>query len=161
MQMHDIDFLQPGQRPGKKRRDDGKVFATSLAMEKVVSAPRVIRSCFPISTTSISLVGSLSKSTMLAAPLPLGSRVHGQGDVGLSEREHHWFHRPSSRLASPPPAPCGYRQASFQAWPRPDKSSTPACFAIVAAVRGLSPVIMTVRKPHLPQAREAFAHTQA
>jgi hypothetical protein len=33
----------------------------------VVSAPRVIRSCLPISTTSISLVGSESRSTMLPA----------------------------------------------------------------------------------------------
>src|SRR5215471_2168872 len=34
-----------------------KYLATSLAMEKVVSAPRVIRSCLPISTISMSLVG--------------------------------------------------------------------------------------------------------
>src|SRR5438270_813504 len=41
--------------------------ATSLAMENVVNAPRVISSCLPISTTSISLVGSLSRSIMLPA----------------------------------------------------------------------------------------------
>ena len=46
-----------------------KYLATSLAMENVVSAPRVISSCLPISTTSISLVGSLSRSTMLPASL--------------------------------------------------------------------------------------------
>src|ERR1700730_2207914 len=39
-----------------------KYFATSLAIEKVVSAPRVIRSCLPISTISMSFVGSLSRS---------------------------------------------------------------------------------------------------
>src|SRR3954449_11755402 len=44
-----------------------KYFATSLAIEKVVSAPRVISNCLPISTISISLVGSLSRSTMLPA----------------------------------------------------------------------------------------------
>src|SRR5712692_9843289 len=44
-----------------------KYFATSLAIEKVVSAPRVISSCLPISTTSISLVGLESRSTMLPA----------------------------------------------------------------------------------------------
>src|ERR1700757_691859 len=44
-----------------------KYFATSLAMEKVVSAPRVISNCLPISTTSISLVGLESRSTMLPA----------------------------------------------------------------------------------------------
>ena len=44
-----------------------KYLATSLAIENVVSAPRVIRSCLPISTTSISLVGFESRSTMLPA----------------------------------------------------------------------------------------------
>src|SRR5512147_1257246 len=44
-----------------------KYLATSLAIEKVVSAPRVISSCLPISTISMSLVGSLSRSTMLPA----------------------------------------------------------------------------------------------
>ncbi|MCY1553326.1 hypothetical protein D9M68_897970 [compost metagenome] len=46
-----------------------KYLATSLAIEKVVSVPLVINNCFPISTISISLVGSLSKSTMLPASL--------------------------------------------------------------------------------------------
>src|ERR1700759_766833 len=44
-----------------------KYLATSLAIENVVSAPRVIKSCLPISTTSISLVGLESRSTMLPA----------------------------------------------------------------------------------------------
>src|ERR671922_9371 len=44
-----------------------KYLAMSFAIEKVVSAPRVIRSCLPISTISMSLVGSLSRSTMLPA----------------------------------------------------------------------------------------------
>ena len=46
-----------------------KYLATSLASEKVVSAPRVISSCLPISTMSISLVGLESRSTMLPASL--------------------------------------------------------------------------------------------
>ena len=46
-----------------------KYFATSLAIENVVSAPRVISSCLPISTISISLVGFESRSTMLPASL--------------------------------------------------------------------------------------------
>ena len=46
-----------------------KYLATSLAMLKVVSAPRVISICLPVSTTSISLVGLLSRSTMLLASL--------------------------------------------------------------------------------------------
>ena len=44
-----------------------KYFATSLAMEKVVRLPRVIKSCLPMRTMSISFVGEESKSTMLPA----------------------------------------------------------------------------------------------
>ena len=46
-----------------------KYLATSLAIEKVVSAPRVISSCLPTSITSSSLVGFESRSTMLPASL--------------------------------------------------------------------------------------------
>ena len=46
-----------------------KYFATSFAIENVVSEPRVIRSCLPISTMSMSLVGSESRSTMFPASL--------------------------------------------------------------------------------------------
>ena len=44
-----------------------KYFATSFAIENVVSEPRVIRSCLPTSTISISFVGFESRSTMLPA----------------------------------------------------------------------------------------------
>ena len=40
-----------------------KYFATSLAMEKVVRLPRVIKSCLPMRTMSISFVGEYSSST--------------------------------------------------------------------------------------------------
>ena len=46
-----------------------KYLATSLAIENVVSEPRVISSCLPISTISMSLVGLESRSTMLPASL--------------------------------------------------------------------------------------------
>ena len=46
-----------------------KYLAISLAMEKVVRLPRVMSSCLPISTTSRILVGSESRSTILAASL--------------------------------------------------------------------------------------------
>ena len=46
-----------------------KYLATSLAIENVVSVPRVISNCLPISTISISLVGFESRSTMLPASL--------------------------------------------------------------------------------------------
>ncbi len=44
-----------------------KYLAMSLAIENVVSEPRVMSSCLPISTTSMSLVGLESRSTMLPA----------------------------------------------------------------------------------------------
>ncbi len=44
-----------------------KYLAMSLAMLNVVSAPRVISSCLPISTISMSFVGFESRSTMLPA----------------------------------------------------------------------------------------------
>src|ERR1700704_5877147 len=44
-----------------------KYFAMSLAIENVVSEPRVISICLPVSTTSINLVGLLSRSPMLPA----------------------------------------------------------------------------------------------
>ena len=46
-----------------------KYLATSFAIENVVSAPRVISSCLPTSTISISFVGLESRSTMLPASL--------------------------------------------------------------------------------------------
>ena len=64
-----------------------KYLATSLAIEKVVSAPRVISSCLPISTISMSLVGSLSRSTMLpASRAATRAGVHGDADIGLGQR---------------------------------------------------------------------------
>ena len=46
-----------------------KYFATSLAMLNVVSEPRVMSSCLPISMISMSFVGLESRSTMLPASL--------------------------------------------------------------------------------------------
>src|SRR3954466_11304617 len=46
-----------------------KYLAMSLAIENVVSAPRVISNCLPISTISMSLVGLESRSTMFPASL--------------------------------------------------------------------------------------------
>ena len=64
-----------------------KYLAMSLAIENVVSAPRVISNCLPISTISMSLVGSLSRSTMLpASRAAMRAGVHGDADIGLGER---------------------------------------------------------------------------
>src|ERR1035437_1058712 len=53
-----------------------KYLATSLAIENVVSDPRVISNCLPMATTSISLVGFESRSTMLPASLAARSEEH-------------------------------------------------------------------------------------
>ena len=125
-----------------------KYLATSLAIENVVSAPRVIRSCLPISTTSISLVGLESRSTMLPAsraacvPVFMATPTSAWASAGASLV-------PSPHIATSLPLACSSRisfsLSSGVAWAR--KSSTPASAAIAAAVIGLSPVIITVRMP--------------
>ena len=125
-----------------------KYLATSLAIEKVVSAPRVIRSCLPISTISMSLVGLLSRSTMLPAsraacvPVFMATPTSAWASAGASLV-------PSPHMATSLPLACSSRislsLSSGVAWAR--KSSTPASAAMAAAVIGLSPVIMTVRMP--------------
>src|ERR1700722_13692462 len=62
-----------------------KYFARSFAMLKVVSEPRVINICFPVSTTSMSFVGLESRSTMLPASLAAWVPVFmgGRGAVVL------------------------------------------------------------------------------
>ena len=84
---HDVEAVELGI--DARRTAPGtiaKYFATSLAIENVVIEPRVMSSCLPMAMTSSSLVGSESRSTMLAASLR-GRRaaVHGQADVGLGE----------------------------------------------------------------------------
>ena len=125
-----------------------KYFATSLAIENVVSAPRVISSCLPISTTSISLVGLESRSTMLPAsraawvPVFMATPTSAWASAGASLV-------PSPHIATSLPLACSSRislsLSSGVACAR--KSSTPASAAIAAAVIGLSPVIMMVRMP--------------
>ena len=56
-----------GNAPTNSAGRMAKYLATSFSMENVVSVPRVISSCLPTSTTSSSLVGSESRSTMLPA----------------------------------------------------------------------------------------------
>jgi hypothetical protein len=115
-------------------------------MENVVSAPRVTRSCLPTSTMSISLVGSLSRSTRLPAslaawvPVFMATPTSASASAGASLV-------PSPVIATSCPAACSARMRSILssgvAWAM--NSSTPASRAIAAAVTGLSPVIMTVR----------------
>ncbi len=125
-----------------------KYFATSLEIENVVSEPRVMSSCLPISTMSMSLVGSLSRSTMFPAslaawvPVFMATPTSACASAGASLV-------PSPVMATRRPPSCSLRirfiLSSGVASAR--KSSTPASSAITPAVIGLSPVIMTVRMP--------------
>ena len=64
-----------------------KYLATSLAIEKVVSEPRVIRSCLPISTISMSLVGiGVEIDHVAGLARGLGAGLHGDADIGLRQR---------------------------------------------------------------------------
>ncbi len=107
-----------------------------------------MRSCLPTSTTSSSLVGFESRSTMLPAslaawvPVFMATPTSAWASAGASLV-------PSPVMATSLPLACSSWMsrilASGVASAR--KSSTPASRAMAAAVRGLSPVIMTVRMP--------------
>ena len=125
-----------------------KYLATSLAMENVVSAPRVISICLPISTISMSLVGLESRSTML--PASLAAEV----PVFMATPTSAWASAGASLVPSPviatslPPS-CSFliRAILSSGVASARKSSTPDSSAMALAVSGLSPVIMTVRMP--------------
>jgi hypothetical protein len=77
----------PGRTPANIAGMMAKYLAMSLAMENVVSEPRVIRSCLPISTISMSLVGFESRSTMFPASFAACVPVFmATPTSGLSER---------------------------------------------------------------------------
>src|SRR4029450_8104494 len=124
-----------------------KYLATSLAIEKVVSDPLVISSCLPMATISMSLVGLESRSTML--PASLAATV----PVFMATPTSAWARAGASLVPSPVmatslPSPCSARISSILrsgvAWAR--KSSTPASLAMAAAVSGVAPVIVAVRR---------------
>src|SRR5215216_6449575 len=82
-----------------------KYFATSLAMENVVSEPRVISSCLPTSTISMSFVGFESRSTMFPAsfaawvPVFIATPTSACASAGASLV-------PSPVIATSLPSPC-------------------------------------------------------
>src|SRR5664280_988774 len=125
-----------------------KNLAMSLVMEKVVSDPRVISSCLPISTMSMSLVGLESRSTMLPAslaawvPLFMATPTSACARAGASLV-------PSPVMATRRPPDCSFLMKAIlsSGVASARKSSTPASAAMAAAVSGLSPVIITVRMP--------------
>src|SRR3954452_7576694 len=63
-----------------------KYLATSLAMENVVSAPRVIRSCLPISTTldQLSRIG-IEIHHVAGLARGLGAALHSDPDIRLRQ----------------------------------------------------------------------------
>ena len=111
-----------------------KYFATSLAIENVVSAPRVMSSCLPMATTSMSLVGSLSRSTML--PASLAAEV----PVFIATPTSAWASAGASLVPSPviatslPPSCSALIRAILSSGvASARKSSTPASAAMAAA----------------------------
>ena len=79
--------LSCGKAPANMAGMMAKYLATSFATEKVVRAPRVMSNCLPISTTSISLVGLESRSTMFPASLAACVPAFmARPDVGLRQR---------------------------------------------------------------------------
>ena len=125
-----------------------KYFATSLATEKVVRAPRVISICLPISTMSMSFVGSESRSTMLpaslaaAVPVFIATPTSAWDSAGASLVPSP--HMPTIR---PPSCSLRIRTSLSSGVASARTSSTPASAAIAFAVTALSPVIITVRMP--------------
>ena len=143
-----LSAFRTGKVPANMAGMMAKYFATSLAIENVVSAPRVISSCFPICTISMSLVGLESRSTMLPASLAACVPVFMATPTSACARAGASL-VPSPVIATSLPWACSLRIKSIfslgVAWAR--KSSTPASVAMAAAVSGLSPVIMTVLIP--------------
>ncbi len=143
-----LSLSRPGWTAANSAGMIAKYLATSLAMENVVSAPRVMRSCLPISTISMSLVGLESRSTML--PASLAAEV----PVFIATPTSAWASAGASLVPSPviatslPPACSRLIRAILSSGvASARKSSTPASSAIALAVSGLSPVIMTVLMP--------------
>ena len=107
-----------------------------------------MRSCLPISTISISFVGFESRSTMFPASFAAWVPVFMATPTSACARAGASF-VPSPVIATSRPAACSRRinaiLSSGVASAR--NSSTPDSSAIAGAVRGLSPVIITVRMP--------------
>jgi hypothetical protein len=137
-----------------------KYFATSLLMLNVVSAPRVISSCLPISTISMSFVGSESRSTMLPAslaawvPVFIATPTSACASAGAS-----FVPSPVIATSRPPllrPPGCTRAFASGVASAR--KSSTPASFGDGRGGEGVVTGDHDGADPHGAQPLEALAH---
>ena len=117
-------------------------------MEKVVRLPLVIRSCLPISTTSRIFVGSLSRSTMLAASLAaVVPEFMARPTLAWASAGASLVPSPVMATILPSACSCLITRILSSGLHSAIKPSTPASFAMVAAVRGLSPVHMMVLMP--------------
>ena len=143
-----LSWSSAGSTPENIAGMMAKYLATSLAIENVVSAPRVMSSCLPISTISMSFVGLESRSTMFPAslaawvPVFMATPTSAWASAGASLV-------PSPVIATSRPPACSRRIRSIlsSGVASARKSSTPASVAMACAVSGLSPVIITVRMP--------------
>ena len=140
-----------GNVPAKSAGIIAKYFATSLAIEKVVKEPLVIKSCFPDFhhfdelggvTIQIHHVGCFFGCLVCPRSWPM---PHLPGP----RLAHRSYHRPSWPPAFHLPVPFGCKPVWSLVWPERESHPRPLALAIVAAVSGLSPVIMTVRRPIL------------
>ena len=119
----------PGKTPANIAGMIAKYLATSLAIENVVSEPRVMRSCLPISTISMSLVGLESRSTMLPASLA--------DDVPV--------------FIATPTSACARAGASLVPSPVIATSRPPSCSRLISAI--LSSGVASARKSSTPASR--------
>ncbi|CAM5436834.1 hypothetical protein SFUMM280S_09553 [Streptomyces fumanus] len=121
-----LSLSRPGYTAANSAGMIAKYLATSLAMENVVNAPRVIRSCLPISTISMSLAGSESRSTMLPASLAADVPVF------IATPTSAWARAGASLVPSPVIA----------------TSRPPACSRLISAI--LSSGVASARKSSTP-----------
>ncbi|CAM5645898.1 hypothetical protein STENM223S_11112 [Streptomyces tendae] len=154
-----LSLSRPGWTAAKSAGMIAKYLATSLAMENVVSAPRVISNCLPISTISMSLVGSESRSTMLPASLAADVPVF------IATPTSAWASAGASLVPSPviatslPPASRLMSAILSSGVASARKSSTPASSAIALAVRVVARD-HDGSDAHAAQLSEAFPHAR-
>src|SRR5580692_3061009 len=136
-----------------------KYLATSLAMENVVSEPRVISNCLATSTTSISLVGLESRSTMLPASLAACVPVFIASPTSACARAGASL-VPSPVIATMCPPRCSRLiSASFSSGvASARKSSTPASAAMAWAVSGVVPGDHHRPDAHVAELPEPLRH---
>ena len=110
-----------GKTPANIAGMIAKYLATSFAIENVVSEPRVISSCLPISTISMSFVGIAVEVDHVAGLFGgLRAGVHRDADVGDASAGASFV--PSPVIATRLPPCCSRLDAApscLRAWPRP------------------------------------------